>query len=159
MSEVTTLDRKLGIAASALRHGVCDGCRLGLKMRPAGPGQTVRYRNLAGVPLPPEVAVPTCPRCLVRVLDADTTERLAPLLHQAYEEELRRRVRESIDVLMQHKSQRGLERLLGLSQGYLSRLRAGTGTPSAELVSHLALLARDPVARLEELEGYWGVAA
>lgn len=159
MVQPTSPERRSEIAASALRHGVCEGCRLGLKMRPAGPGQTVRYRNLGGVPLPPEVSVPTCPRCLVRVLDADTAERLAPLLHQAYEEELRRRVRESIDVLMQHKSQRGLERLLGLSQGYLSRLRAGTGTPSAELVSHLALLAHDPIARLGELEGYWGVAA
>lgn len=159
MTESSILDRKLSIAASALRYGVCDACGCGLKMWPAGPGQTVRYRNLGKVPLPPQVAVPTCPRCLVRWIDADTASTLEPLLRPVYEAALRQRARESIDVLMQHKSQRQIERLLGLSQGYLSRLRAGASTPSAELVSHLALLAREPATRLAELEGYWGVAA
>ena len=54
-----------------------------------------------------------------------------------------------------HISQRQLERLLGLSQGYLSRLRSGAGNPSPELVSHLALLAKDPSTRLSELQRYW----
>ena len=45
--------------------------------------------------------------------------------------------------------------LLGLSQGYLSRLRSGGGNPSPELVSNLALLAQDPKTRLSELERYW----
>jgi transcriptional regulator with XRE-family HTH domain len=56
-------------------------------------------------------------------------------------------------------SQRKLELLLGLSQGYLSRLRAGKGAPSPELVSHLALIAHDPKVRLLELERYWATLA
>lgn len=43
----------------------------------------------------------------------------------------------------------------GLSQGYLSRLHAGDGTPSAALVALLTLLAREPHERLRELELCW----
>lgn len=49
-----------------------------------------------------------------------------------------------------------MDRLLDLSLGYLSRLQAGDGVPSASLVSLLALLAADP-ARLEELKRYWAL--
>ena len=47
-------------------------------------------------------------------------------------------------------SQRRLEAILGLSQGYLSRLANGSGTPSPPLVALLTLLANDP-ARLAEI--------
>ncbi len=70
-------------------------------------------------------------------------------------EELRRSVRSEIDRLTLYISQRNLERLVGLSQGYLSRLRTGAGTPSVNLVCTLALLAKDPKGRLSELEQYW----
>lgn len=70
--------------------------------------------------------------------------------------ELQRRVRQEIDQLTSFISQRQLELLIGLSQGYLSRLRAGDSTPSTMLVCALALLANDPQGRLHELKGYWG---
>ena len=70
-------------------------------------------------------------------------------------QELRRLIRQEIDRLIPFISQRRLEVLAGLSQGYLSRLRSGDGTPSATLVCALALLARDPKGRLQELQGYW----
>jgi len=46
-----------------------------------------------------------------------------------------------------------------LEQGYLSRIRIGAGSPSEELVSHLAMLAHDPKNRLAERERYWAVAS
>ena len=49
-----------------------------------------------------------------------------------------------------------MDRLLDLSLGYLSRLQAGDGVPSASLVSLLALLGSDP-SRLEELKRYWAL--
>jgi hypothetical protein len=70
---------------------------------------------------------------------------------------LRARARDAIKTLCpDHIPQRELERLLGLSPGYLCRLRSlkGTSTPSAAMVSTLALLARDP-ARINELREYW----
>lgn len=118
------------------------------------PGRLVRYRNLF-LPVPDSFAIPTCGRCHGEFPDARSTAQLAPLLHDAYRDALRWRVGQAIGCLMQHISQRKLELLLGLSQGYLSRLRAGKGAPSPELVSHLALIAHDPKARLLELERYW----
>lgn len=50
---------------------------------------------------------------------------------------------------------RKIERLLGLSPGYLSKILHEERIPSAELVSELALLARDPKNRLAELEEFW----
>lgn len=58
--------------------------------------------------------------------------------------------------LMLHRSQGELERLLGLSEGYLSRLaargdRPRRHNPSPPLVALLTLLAKDP-SRLGEVE-------
>lgn len=63
----------------------------------------------------------------------------------------RARGAKAIRRLMHSRSQNELERLLGLSQGYLSRLAAGAGNPSAALVALLTLLANDP-SRIGELE-------
>ena len=52
-------------------------------------------------------------------------------------------------------SQRRLERLLGLSQGYLCRLKAGKQTPSMPIVALLALLAASPEKRLQKLSALW----
>ena len=48
------------------------------------------------------------------------------------------------------QTQRALEKRLGLSTGYLCRLRSGAGTPSVSLVAVLVLLANEP-GRLDEL--------
>jgi len=52
-------------------------------------------------------------------------------------------------------SQRRLERLLGLSQGYICRLKAGKQTPSLPIVALLALLAASPEKRLQRLSALW----
>lgn len=119
------------------------------------PGRTMRYRNLQGLVIPDNLLIPACTRCGAMVLDAEMRARLAPFLEDAYRRELRQRIRYAIDTLVQHTSQRRLEQLIGLSDGYLSRLRAGLRNPSPELVSHLALLARMPKKHLPELERYW----
>lgn len=79
----------------------------------------------------------------------------------AYHQALRLRARDETEKLRVYISLRRLEALLGLSKGYLSRLRAGaraaeTGranpaTPSQSLVCTLALIAQDPAQRLQEL--------
>lgn len=115
----------------------------------------MRYRNLA-VPVPEDVLIPTCFRCRAEFVDAVLRKEIHARLHAPYQRALRLRARRAIDTLTEHMSQRRLELLLGLSQGYLSRLRAGACNPSPELVSNLALLAIDPKRRLVELERYWG---
>jgi hypothetical protein len=147
--------RESASAQSQTAGLACPQCGApALRGRPR-PGRTIRYRNLATLPLPADVSLPACVRCRQEFVDPETRARLQPVLHEEYRRVLQQRVRVSIDALMRHISQRKLEVLLGLSQGYLSRLRSGGGNPSPELVSNLALLAADPVARLAELERYW----
>ncbi len=78
---------------------------------------------------------------------------------EAFLTDLRTRVRIAVDILSHHISQRRLEHLLRLSQGYLSRLRACVSNPSADLVAHLAMLCQDPPQRLAELENFWALPA
>jgi transcriptional regulator with XRE-family HTH domain len=52
-------------------------------------------------------------------------------------------------------TQRRLEQVLGLSAGYLSRVRAKRGDASAQLVSTLVLIAEDPKRRLIALDRAW----
>ncbi len=86
--------------------------------------------------------------------------RTAPqITKEAFLADLRTRARIAVDILSHHISQRKLERLLGLSQGYLSRLRACVSNPSAELVANLAMLCQDPPTRLLELERFWELPA
>lgn len=62
-----------------------------------------------------------------------------------------RRERACFVMLRLPRSQRSVERLLGLSQGYLSRVGRGAGNPSPALIAVLTLLANDP-KRFAELE-------
>lgn len=62
-----------------------------------------------------------------------------------------RRERAGFVILRLPRSQRSIERLLGLSHGYLSRLGRGAGNPSPALIALLTLLANDP-NRFAELE-------
>lgn len=140
------------VKSKASRCLKCRTVAVRLRMRP---GRTIQFRNMKALPVPDSIAIPTCGRCTAEYLDAETTRRIDTILVETYRKVLRARVRRAIDLITEHISQRRLELLLGLSQGYLSRLRAGQGNPSPELVSHLALIAHDPPARLRELEKFW----
>ena len=136
-------------------------CRCGAKaVKPrSGKGRTTRYRVMPSLPIPEDVVIPACGKCGSEYLDEETITRLGPVLREVYLAALQSRARTAIDTLApQYISQRKLECLLGLSQGYLSRLRAGDGNPSPYLVCHLALLCHDPEMRLSELDRFWSVS-
>jgi hypothetical protein len=76
-------------------------------------------------------------------------------LPRLYQSELRRLVGQELRALAPYISQRQLELQIGLAQGYLSRLLAQAGSPSSPLVLLLGLLAKDPQARLCEVQTYW----
>lgn len=124
-----------------------DGVR-----RRARPGRTICYRSLPTFPVPADFPIPTCRYCHAEYPDEETLIALDKVLAIPYARELQRRAQCAIREVCSHISQRRLELKLGLSQGYLSRLCAGAGRPSAPLVALLMLLARDPAARLAELE-------
>ena len=122
-----------------------------------GSGRTTSYRTMPCMPIPDDLLIPACGRCQSEYFDDETSAALGPQLQEVYLACLRTRVRIAIDILSRHISQRRLERMMGMSQGYFSRLRAGAGNPSPELVSHLALLCHDPPKRIEELARFWSL--
>ena len=131
----------------------CSCCGYTSVLPSARPGRVVRYRN-AALTLPADLRLPACRRC--------KHEPLAPgalppeLLESLYRADLRHRAAVAIARVQSHRSQRRIELLVHLSQGYLSRLRAGDGVPGAPLVSLLALLAAHPQL-IGELEDYWTI--
>jgi len=137
------------------KAGKCPCCGRHAVRPTAQPGRVCRYRNTA-LTLPADLLVPTCRRCKQLLLSFDSMPELAAALEATYRAELIRRAAAEITKLSRLLSQRKLEGALDLSQGYLSRLRAGDGVPSAVLLSLLALLSAEP-ARLEELARYWAL--
>ena len=133
-------------------------CQLGERVYRQEAGCFVSYRNVR-MPIPTDISVQRCSRCRREYLDAKDAASLAAVFKEAYERDLKARVRSAINAVTKVVSQRRLEKLLGLSQGYLSRLRAGAGNPSPELVTNLSQIARDPKVRLQEIEGYWASPA
>ena len=119
------------------------------------PARTVAYRVFPALPLPADLPIPTCTRCRAECLDPETTQRLHALLPLLYEAELRRLVGKELRAISPYISQRQLELLLGLAQGYLSRLLAQAGNPSSPLVLLLGLIASEPQARLSEVQAFW----
>ena len=125
-------------------------------LRPTAKAHRVCRYRLAVLTLPARLLVPTCSRCKHSLLSFDSVPELAATLEAEYRAELSRRAVAEIAFLSSVCSQRQLEVQIDLSQGYLSKLRAGDGIPSATLVCLLALLSNDP-RRLEELKAYWAL--
>ncbi len=130
----------------------CGSHTVRLVQRPA---RSVSYRVFSALSLPADLPVPTCSRCHAECLDLETTERLHQVLPRIYEAELRRLAGQELRALSPYVSQRRLELIIGLAQGYLSRLLAQAGNPSSALVLLLGLIAKDPQARLDEVQAYW----
>lgn len=81
-------------------------------------------------------------------LDRDTAARIRDIINT----DRKQQARTTIDRVCRIFSQRRIEHVLGLSQGYLSRLRNGGGNPSPVILATLTLLANDP-NRIAELAG------
>ena len=120
-------------------------------------GRRMPFRNMAALAVPSTLAIPTCDHCGTEWIDPKTAEILDAALERAYTDELRKRFDAALERILKIAEipQRRLEQLLGLSVGYLSRLRRRRGDASAQVVSALALLAQDPKRRLRELDQLW----
>ena len=119
-------------------------------------GRRMPFRNMSALAVPSTLAIPTCDHCGNEWIDPATAEALDKALQGAYVHELHKRLDAALEqILTLGIPQRRIEQLLGLSVGYLSRLRGRRGDASAQVVSVLALLAQDPKRRLQELDQLW----
>ena len=113
------------------------------------------YRVFTDLSLPDDLPIPTCGGCGATYFDAATTTELSPTLTKQYNKRLLALARAALVRLKPHVSQKELELLTGLSQGYLSRVKAQDGCVSAQLVALLLLLAEAPAERLAALAAVW----
>jgi hypothetical protein len=115
------------------------------------------FRNMSALAVPSTLAIPTCDHCGNEWIDPKTAATLDEALQGAHADELHKRLDAALEqILTLGIPQHRIEQLLGLSVGYLSRLRGRRGDASAQVVSALALLAGDPKRRLKELDQLWG---
>lgn len=129
----------------------CGARRITLR---GGPGRTATYRCFPALMVPATLGIPTCGRCFAEYIDEQTAAVLEPILAAEYRKELSRRAKKALAELAPRISQRQTERLLDVSQGYLSRIHGGHGNPSPQLVLLLAILAQDPTL-LDWASRYW----
>lgn len=134
---------------------ICPTCNQGEVKDVARAGRRMHFRNIPDLEVPADVAIPTCtqPDCGEEWMDRAVAARVDEAMKAAYQQALTNKAEESIAKLKKKAPQRDLERLLGLSGGYLSKLKHGKET-TAPLVAALMLLASDP-RRVDELRMLW----
>ena len=97
-------------------------------------GRLTMYRNLE-LEVPAHVVVPTCAKCGAEWIDEAAAKALDEALERVYESKLRTRLDAALEkILSEEGSQARVERVLGVSPGYLSKLKLGRRSPSAEIV-------------------------
>jgi hypothetical protein len=134
----------------------CPACGVGnVSLQPVI-GRKFRHHMIPDLELPPGLVLPTCDHCHELWLGDD--ERLAAFqnaLDAAFAKSRDERISASLDRLRRDKvRQWDLEPLLGLSSGYLSKLKKRKKQARASLVSALMLLGID-TSRVEELRRLW----
>ena len=132
----------------------CRNCGEGHIHTVAKRGRRQRYKTLE-LKVPADFKIPTCDNCVAEWMDAATSKALTATLEKEYRSALGAMAITAIKKIRETQSTRRLEQLLDLSEGYLSKLSTGKSVPSAELVAHLGLLAKDVKGRTRELENMW----
>lgn len=133
-------------------------CRCGGTLKPrARRGRRVSYKVVPVLVLPEDLRLPTCERCGKTWVDpADPP--VGRVLEREYGRVLRRLAPRIIERATVGTGQAAMERALGLSHGYLSRLRAEDGTPSTTLLALLHMLGLHPEL-LADVERLWATAS
>lgn len=131
----------------------CFSCDEGTIARRNARGMVVGHRDEPAVLIEEDVIVHLCDRCGEMLIDADSAARLDAVLEPAYR---RIRVRRVLDAVAGIQavlgiSQRELERLLGVSDGYVSKLRHGRRVPDATTLRLLHLIHADPHAAVRRI--------
>ncbi len=136
----------------------CRECGRGRVRSVAKSGRFQRYQG-ALLRVPAKLKIPTCDACGEEWVDGPTAEKLESALSTIYRKRAAQIIARAMKAVRHYARQKSMslasiEALLGMSTGYLSRLRAERREPSAALVNELALIGKDP-RRLRELEKVW----
>jgi len=133
----------------------CVECDSGIVRPVAAPGRQARHRTLTQ-PVPADLEIPTCGNCGTEWIGDSVARKLDAALEKEFRVRMRDLVTVSLARLSKHSiSKAHVERVLGLSQGYLSHLTTtGDKTPSEALALNLVHFAQNP-QRLRSSEALW----
>ena len=134
----------------------CRECGVGTIRPTSAAGRTQAHKGIRLL-IPDDLEIPTCDNCGAEWLTSEVADAIDEALEHRYQAELRRRFDDALSRLRaQGISLATLEKVMRLSQGYLSKLRSPSSEKklTATLVSHLMLLAKDP-RRVQEAESLW----
>ncbi|GEL75159.1 hypothetical protein [Myxococcus virescens] len=132
----------------------CVECGRGMVVPLAKPGRRMAFKHIPDLEVPADLELPTCTACGTEWLDEDSTRALDMALARVYRMELSKKANAALRRLKTAKfRQWDLEPLLGLSPGYLSKVKAGKDI-SPTLTAALVLLAEEPT-RVDELRNNW----
>lgn len=116
-------------------------------------GSALPYRDERAIPVEADVFVPTCDACGESLMDEETSAALDAALEPAYRrlraERLRHELGRALSAL--RFTQGDLERLLGLSPGYVSKLIKGKRVAETPLYRFVHLLNANPQFGLRAL--------
>ena len=132
----------------------CPEC--GGSVRPYREAGRMRRYYTMRLEVPESIAVPTCDKCKEEWIDKKTGDAIDEALDKVYRASLREKARNAVAAISPHVKQFELEEMLGVSVGYLSKVKAGTKDVSPRFVALLSLIANSPSARLSELASVWG---
>jgi len=109
-------------------------------------GSVVQYRDERGIPVEADVFVPTCDACGESLLDDATSAALDAALEPAYRRLRAERLQHELGLALSvlRITQGDLERLLGLSPGYVSKLLKGKRIAETSLYRFVHLLNANP---------------
>jgi len=121
------------------------------------PQPSTHIEMYKGVPLtlPDDLLIPTCTKCGEQFINHTIAKRMTEVLEQGHQEVLYDRFIDALDRLRDYVSLAAIERLLGYSQGYLSKLKQERRNLTKSTVLQLMQLAVDPRKRLDELNDFF----
>lgn len=140
---------------SKFKERRCRECGEGTVRLVTEPGRRTTYKFIE-LDVPSSVAIPVCDHCGTEWHNDTTAEAFDEAMEQAFRSELAviaQRALERIDAAGVRQSD--VERAIGLSAGYLSKIKRGERAPEPVLVAQLAIISMDPAARLADAQKVW----
>jgi hypothetical protein len=133
----------------------CRDCGEGMVRLLARAGRKTLYKFIE-LEVPKALTIPTCDHCGAEWHNDHTAAVFDEAMAQIFRSELvsiAQRAIERIEAASIRQSE--VERAIGLSPGYLSKIKRGERAPEPVLVAQLALISINPKARLAEAHEVW----
>lgn len=133
----------------------CRECGEGTVQLVAKPGRRTTYKFLE-LEVPASLEVPTCDHCGTEWHNDETAAAFDEAMEQVFRAELLAIAHRALEKLEKASvRQSDVERAMGLSPGYLSKIKRGDRSPEPMLVAQLAMISLDPSTRLSEAQQVW----